>query len=142
MGVFFRAAPVPLQMIVANRAADRQVRAHCLHCGAPTVERWAARWLSGEDRSVAAAWQATDAVLDAWGVRPKPARRSLWSAAFAATWAARWVEARWADRAAMCAAAAALKESEKARRAERLAQLADAIEVLAGDEAAKENNHG
>ena len=93
--VFFLAAPVPLQMTVANRAADRQVRARCLHCDIDAVERRAARWLSGEDRS----------------------------------------------RAATCTAAAASKESEQARRVERRAQLADAIQVLAA-EAAKETNHG
>ena len=130
--VFFRAAPAPLQMSVANRAADRQVRARCLHCDIDAVERRAARWLSGEDRSRAATWRATEAVQGACRVRPEPARRSLWSAAFATTWAARWVEARWADRAATCAAAAASKESEAAQTAEYLAQLADAIEALAG----------
>ena len=138
MGVFFRAAPVPLQMIVANRAADRQVRAHCLHCGAPTVEAWACRWLSGEDRSVATAWLATEAVQGGWRACSDPARNWLWSAATEATWAAWWTGARVAARAAGFAAAAALKESKKARRAEHLAQLADAIEVLAGDDAAKE----
>ena len=129
--VFFRAAPEPLRMRVADRAADRQVRAHCLHCGAPTVERWAARWLSGEDRSVATAWLATDAVQGAWRACSEPARGSLWSAAASATWAAWWAGALVAARAATLAAATASKQSEQARRVERLAQLADAIEVLA-----------
>ena len=53
---FFIAAPRAAKAAVVNRAADRQVRAHCLHCGIKTVERWAARWLSGEDRSAALAW--------------------------------------------------------------------------------------
>ena len=140
---FFLAAPVAAKAVVANRAADRQVRAYCLHSGVDAVERWAARWLSGKDRSQAAAWWASEAVRGTQRACSDPARRSLCSAAFAATWAARWVEARWADRAAACAAgAAASKESEKARRAERLAQLAVAIEVLAGDDAAEETKHG
>ena len=143
--VFFRAAPLSAQVVVADRAADRQVRAHCLHCGNQAVERWAARWLSGKDRSAAAVWRATGTMQEARTREPGPARGSLWSAAFAATWAPWWAAAtasrapwwtgaRVAARAAGFAAAAASKESETARRAEYRAQLADAIEVLAGDE--------
>ena len=145
---FFLAAPVAAKAVVANRAADRQVRAYCLHSGVDAVERWAARWLSDEDRSAAAVWRATGTMQEARTREPGPARGSLWSAAFAATWAPWWAAAtasrapwwtgaRVAARAAGYAAAVALKESKKARRAEHLAQLADAIEVLAG-EAAKE----
>jgi hypothetical protein len=37
--------------------------AHALGCGVPTVEQWATRWLSGEDRTAAwaAAWAAEEA---------------------------------------------------------------------------------
>jgi hypothetical protein len=43
------------------------VEGHALHCGIPSVEQWAARWLSGEDRtekSAATAWDAARAT--AW----------------------------------------------------------------------------
>jgi len=127
MWVFFHAAPLPLQMTVTHRAADRQVRAHCLHCGIKTVERWAARWLSGEDRSAALAWasasraaRAAEEASWAAGRAPRAAAKAAAAAARAALRPAAWV-ATWA--------------------AERRAQLADAIQVLAA-EAAKENNHG
>ena len=124
---FFRAASQAAQAVVANRAADRQVRAHCLHCGIKTVERWAARWLSGEDRSAAAAWASASRAARAaeeapWaaGRAPRAAAKAAAAAARAALRPAAWV-ATWA--------------------AERRAQLADAIQVLSA-EAAKENNHG
>ena len=44
---------------VANKAVDRQVKAQCLDCGLPEVQEWAKRWLSGEDRTYAAAYAAS-----------------------------------------------------------------------------------
>jgi hypothetical protein len=77
----------PGVMTVEQRAAwlerivVRAVTAHALHCGVPTVEAWAARWLSGEDRSEdaagAAAWAAWAAAGDAAGA-------AAWAAAGAA----------------------------------------------------------
>ena len=121
---FFIAAPRAAKAAVVNRAADRQVRAHCLHCGIKTVERWAARWLSGEDRSAALAWasasraaRAAEEASWAAGRAPRAAAKAAAAAARAALRAAAWV-ASWA--------------------AEHRAQLADAIEVMAGDDPAKE----
>ena len=53
----------------AGLVADRAVRNHCLNCGIPDVEDWAAKWLSGADRTQAAAWaaaKAADASASAW----------------------------------------------------------------------------
>ena len=145
MWVFFRAASQAAQAVVATQAADRQVRAHCLHCGIKTVERWAARWLSGEDRSAAAARASASLALRAGAWVPESAARAaVWSAVAAARAGARVTSlaaaeaaqaAAWAARAG--ARAAGLAKAEAARTAERRAELADAIEVLAA-EAAKE----
>jgi hypothetical protein len=55
--------------------------AHALGCGVPTVEQWATRWLSGEDRTAArAAWAARAA---AWAAE-EAARAAAWAAAWAA----------------------------------------------------------
>ncbi len=40
------------------RVVTRAVETHALRCGVPAVEQWAARWLSGEDRSDAAVYAA------------------------------------------------------------------------------------
>ena len=49
---------------VANKAVDRQVKAQCLDCGLPEVQEWAKRWLSGEDRTYAAAYVVAVLELD------------------------------------------------------------------------------
>jgi len=139
--VFFRAASRAAQAVVANRAADRQVRAYCLHSGVDAVERWAARWLSDEDRSAAAAWRAT--CVARAGATVEAAE---W-AAEAAAWAAEGASARTAETLAAMATAAwvarmAAWAGDARGSAENEAQIADAIQVLAADEAAKENNHG
>jgi len=59
-----------------ERVVYRAVETHALRCGVPSVEEWALRWLSGEDRSEASAARAT-----AWA-----ARAAAW-AARAAAWA-------------------------------------------------------
>jgi len=56
-------AVIPLVTAMADRAVER----HCLRCGVPAVEQWAARWLDGTDRSQAAAWaEAAAAAWAAW----------------------------------------------------------------------------
>lgn len=59
-----------------ERIVARAVETHALHCGIDTVEAWARAWLSGEDRSEAAARAAAGA---AWA-----AARAAWVAAWAA----------------------------------------------------------
>jgi len=39
----------------------RAVTNHALHCGVPTVEVWATKWISGEDRTAASAASAASA---------------------------------------------------------------------------------
>ena len=149
--VFFRTAPRSLQMVVANRAADRQVRAHCLHCGHAVVERWATHWLSNEDRSQITAW----AIAADWATTPllqatmraaaavMECQRATSEAAVAA--ACQAVE-RIVRIATNCWATAEVvvmwiaKEAEAARRAEREAQLVDAIQVLTTAETSKEKS--
>jgi len=41
-----------------DRIVTRAVTMHALHCGIVAVESWAARWLSGADRSASAAQSA------------------------------------------------------------------------------------
>lgn len=97
----------------------RAVRAHALTCGVPAVERWAARWLSGEDRSAraaAAAWAARAAAWAPWAAWAAEAARAAWAAEAAwAAWAAAW--AAWAA------------------EAEREQQVRDLLGVLLSDEA-------
>jgi hypothetical protein len=83
----------------------RAVRSHALRCGVPTVEEWAARWLSGEDRTAraaaAAAWAAAEATwaeAAAWAARAARAAEATWAA--------------WAAEAAEAAAAAAERERQ------------------------------
>ena len=71
----------------ADVYADRAVRRHALPH--PVTREWARRWLSGEDRSKAAAWAAGDAAWAAWA-----AARAAWAAAGDAAWAAG--DAAWA----------------------------------------------
>jgi len=44
-----------------DRIVIRAVTNHALHCGVPEVEAWAQKWLSGEDRTAAAAYAAAAA---------------------------------------------------------------------------------
>lgn len=76
---------------------DRQVEACCLGCGVEETETWARRWLSGEDRSTAAAW-------DAAGAAARAAARAAAGAAARAAGASRASRASWAARAAARAA--------------------------------------
>jgi len=81
---------------------------HALDCGVEAVEKWAARWLSGEDRS---AWAARAAAAAAAAV--EAARAAAWAARAAAE-AAEAAEAAWAARAAARAARAAAAAVEAA----------------------------
>jgi hypothetical protein len=63
-----------------HACADRAVERHALHCGIPKVEQWAARWLSGEDRTEDSAWNA-------WSCAWSCARDAALGCA-TATWAA------------------------------------------------------
>jgi len=87
-----------------DRIVIRAVTNHALHCGVPEVEAWAQKWLSGEDRTAAAAYAAAAADAAA--------------AAAAAAYAARAADAAYAAAAADAAAA------------ERSQQVADLREVL------------
>ena len=96
-----------------DRIATRAVETHALHCGVPAIERWAASWLSGEDRSAEwALWASAAAAADA----------ACAAAAAAAVDAA--------VAAAMAAAAAAAARAAAAA-AERAQQVDDLIAVLA-----------
>jgi hypothetical protein len=111
--------PVAVEAIVR-----RAVEAHALHCGIAEVEAWAARWLSGEDRSEAAAWAAravlaagaaAEAWVEAWtGAAARAAEPAAW--AVKATAHAVAVEvavaAQWAAESAVEEAAAAVAAEE------------------------------
>ena len=106
---------------VVDAIADRAVRRHALHCGVGSVEAWARRWLSGEDRTEAAAWAVADAspadasaraaarvaalAARAAGLAAAPARVA-WLAAGAAA------DAAWA-RVAAAWAAEAVEDAER-----------------------------
>ena len=110
---------------VANKAVDRQVKAQCLDCGLPEVQEWAKRWLSGEDRTYAAAYVVADvADCDA-------AAAAAYAAAAAAAYAAADVadcDAADAAYAATDGAACAAADGADAREQENKAQIADFLE--------------
>ena len=94
-------------------SVNRQVAANCLICGVPAVEKWAKKWLSGEDRSAEsaarfAAWSAArSAESAAWSAARFAARsaaRSAESAGWCAARFAAWSAARSAESAGWCAA--------------------------------------
>ena len=73
----------------------RAITNHALHCGIPSVEKWAADWLSGADRSsesaraaYAARDAACDAACDAANAAANAARDAARDAAYAAAHAA------------------------------------------------------
>ena len=69
---------------VVSAIADRAVRRYCLKCGVAEVEQWAAMWLSGENRSGAAANGAAWAAADA-AARTARTDAAAWAAAWEAT---------------------------------------------------------
>ena len=95
-----------------DKVVDPCVAKHCLHCGISKVEQWAQGWISGKDRSGAAATAAAEAARAA----ARAARDAAWAAAWAAAeaamaaagdaaWDAAWAAARAAAWAAAWAAA-------------------------------------
>ena len=106
----------------------RAITANVLHCGVKAVEQWARQWLSGEDRSEAAAWAAGDAAWAAAGDAAwAAARDAAWDAARDAAWDAARATAWSARDAARDAAWAA---AWAARDAEANQQISDAVAVL------------
>ena len=108
-----------------NAIVTRAVRNHALPCGA--TKAWAERWLSGDDRTAAAAYAAREAARAA-----KAAAVAAAKAAVAAAWAA------WADDAAAAAAPwAAARTAYAAREAacaeEYRLQIADVLDALGLD---------
>lgn len=102
---------------VVETIVERAVRRHALHCSVLDVERWARRWLNGEDRTRAAAKSAATAKA-AWVVT---AAEATVLAAAARAWAAEAANAAgWAADAWMVTA----------RDAERRWQLGVIREVL------------
>ncbi len=98
---------------------ERAIRRVLGKSNVPKWERWAERWLSGEDRTRKSAEAAAEA-----------ATRAAWAEAWAAeasAWAA--VEEAWAE-------AAAVEEGSAARAAEAAEyekQINDCLEILKGD---------
>lgn len=103
--------PEQVRAWLVDRVVARAVRNHALRCGVPEVERWAVQWLSGEDRTAAAAWAAAWAVRDA-------AWDAAWDAAAAAVRAAAWAARAWGAWAAT-----------STERAQQLADLLDVLDV-------------
>ena len=83
-----------------KKIITRAITNHALHCKIESVEKWARKWLSGEDRSAAA--EAAEAAAE-------EAEEAAWAAA--AAWAAWAAEAAWAAWAAEAAAAEAAAEA-------------------------------
>lgn len=111
--------------------AIRPVEAYALHCGIFEVEKWAQKWISGEDRTVEAATRAARA---AWVTRAAEAVEVARAAAAAeAAWtAARAAWPAWAVETAEVVTEAARAAAEAARvawvtRAAELKYQADAI---------------
>lgn len=102
-----------------ERFFSRVVKTHALHCGIEAVEQWAARWLSGEDRTTAEAREAAcEAARAAWvetWTAAEAAREAVARAAGAATRAARMEEVMWAVWAA-AEAEGVRAEGKKKRR--------------------------
>jgi len=87
--------------------ATRAVETHCLHCGVQAVESWAARWVSGEDRTITAATDAVEATATAAAATAAAA----WAARLAARATAATAEAEAARLAARATAATAEAEA-------------------------------
>jgi hypothetical protein len=142
--------------VFCDRTADRAVRNHCLNCGNKAVEEWAAKWLSGEDRTAGAAYwaansaaRAADSAAMAADSAARAANSAAYSAAMAANSAAKAArEAAWAAQtaleasfsAAMAANSAAYSAAMAAREAANSAanraaecekQVADLLEIVA-----------
>jgi hypothetical protein len=86
----------------------RAVRRYALTSSVEAVKTWAAKWISGEDRSTAAAARAAGWVAEAEAA----ARAAAWAAAEAEE-AAAWAAARAAGWAARAAGAARTREQKR-----------------------------
>ena len=75
-----------IDLVLEKIVTRRTITNHALHCGVPSVEKWAVGWLSGEDRT---AWEA-EAARTAWEAAETAARAA--GTAGAAAWAAWTVE--------------------------------------------------
>ena len=97
-----RIALLPVILTSLIVIVERAIRAHCLHCGVVEVERWAERWLSGENRREASAAEAAAKASSASAVWAALAAARLACAAEAegAAWAEVAVRAVWAAWAA------------------------------------------
>jgi len=113
-----------------DRVVDRAVRTHALGCGIPAVETWAARWLSGENRShIAAAAMRSRSAAATW-------TEATWIAAawaVAAAEAAGWCSSRalGGSRRSACEAAARSAAQAWGSQVEYARQVEDARELLA-----------
>jgi SWI/SNF-related matrix-associated actin-dependent regulator 1 of chromatin subfamily A len=131
------ALPSETHVRLANRWTDRSVEAHALHCGVPAVETWAARWLSGEDRSARSAKAARAAAGEAAGRWSQRYLAGAATAAVAATAAAEAAaEAAVAAAEAAAEAEAAAWEARAAAAASRAARWGSA--AAAAEAAAEE----
>ena len=118
-----KALPVAIRRRWTEGIVERAVRTYALTCGVSAVERWAAQWLDGTDRtsesaaqaagnawSAAQAAQAGEAAGAAWAAGEAGAAGAAWSAAWEAAGAA------WSARAAACAAESAAQAARGAAR--------------------------
>jgi hypothetical protein len=130
-----------------DKTADRAVRNHCLNSGIKAVEEWAAKWLSGEDRTAWAAREAAGEAIYSAAAREaaraaREAARAAYGAANSTTWAAysaareaAYSAARAAYGAAESAAWAAYSAAVAAdwaadSAAEREKQIKDLLEII------------
>jgi hypothetical protein len=119
--------PVAVEAIVR-----RAVESHAVGCGIPEVEKWARRWLSGEDRTTEAAWAAQEVSWASARAAENAAR-----AAAQQTWAPTWA-ARAAARAAWAATDATWATAEEA--AERDRQIKDIRAAVMGAQSGEDND--
>ena len=89
--------PKPQLQQWLNRMVERAIRRSLGKSGCPEWETWAAKWLSGEDRT---AWAAAAAAAAAWAVEAAAATAAAAAAAAAAAWAEEAAAAAWAAAAA------------------------------------------
>lgn len=121
-----RVLPRPVVQRWLEVVIDRAVRRSVGRSGRPAWEAWAARWLSGADRTRAAvgASEASRASLAAcW------AAEAAWLSGAARTRAAALAAA--AEAARVADAAVTVGAAEAARAAERDQQIADLFEIIA-----------
>ena len=109
----------PIEEIPLPSVTTTQRISYAIHCAQCVYHdqwwtAWADKWLSGEDRTFAAARTAEAATAE-WSARAAAARAAA-AAADGAEWSARWAAAaaRWAAEAAEAAEAARWEEAAEA----------------------------